>query len=127
VVEAKEIRILERIEFETAKATLRPESLPVLEGVLRALTEHPDIRKLQVEGHTDNRGPDAFNMRLSQSRAQAVVAWLIEHGIASDRLLAQGFGETRPIDKNSSEDGRQRNRRVQFMIQERDPPANPAR
>jgi outer membrane protein OmpA-like peptidoglycan-associated protein len=119
VVEAKEIRILERIEFETGKATLRSESIPVLEGVQRALGEHPEIRKVKVEGHTDNRGPDAFNLRLSRNRAKAVVAWLVEHGVASDRLISEGFGETRPLESNGTEDGRQRNRRVQFMIEEK--------
>ncbi len=123
VVVDKEIKILERIEFEFGRAILRPESTPVLEGVLRALREHPEIKKVRVEGHTDNRGGEDFNLRLSQTRAETVVAWLTGQGIAPDRLEPRGYGERQPIDENRTDDGRQRNRRVQFMITDKAPQA----
>jgi OmpA-OmpF porin, OOP family len=125
VVEAKEIKILERIEFDTGRDTIKPESEPVLEAVRRALADNPDIRKIVVEGHTDSRGNDSYNLRLSRARAIAVVTWLVTRGIDKARLEPQGFGETRPIDSNGSVEGRQRNRRVQFMIRERTPQPAP--
>lgn len=118
-VTATEIRILERIEFDTAKATIRPESEPVLNAVLSILRDHPEIAKVSIEGHTDNRGGRAYNKTLSQSRAEAVMKWLTDHGIAKDRLSAQGFGQEKPIDTNNTEAGRQKNRRVEFHIVER--------
>jgi len=122
-VEEKEIKILERIEFDTAKATIRPESEPVLNAVLRVLSENLDILKVRVEGHTDSRGGDRYNLRLSQSRAESVVNWLVERGVARERLEPVGLGERQPIDSNDTPDGRQTNRRVQFIILERAAPS----
>ena len=119
ILEEKEIKILERIEFDTGRATIRPESEPVLQAVARVLAEHLDIRKVRVEGHTDSRGDDGYNLRLSRARATAVVAWLVAHEIAPDRLDPVGYGESRAIDSNANEEGRQRNRRVQFIILDR--------
>jgi outer membrane protein OmpA-like peptidoglycan-associated protein len=112
----EKIEILERVEFETNKAVLRPESDEVLEAVRKVLDENPDVTKILVEGHTDDRGADYYNLALSKRRAAAVVRWLTEHGITADRLTSQGFGETKPIDSNDTEEGRQNNRRVEFRI-----------
>lgn len=120
-ITATEIKILERIEFDTAKATIRPESDPVLNAVLSTLRDHPEILKVSIEGHTDNRGGKAYNKKLSQSRAEAVMKWLTDRGIAAGRLTAQGFGQERPIDTNNTDAGRQKNRRVEFHITERKP------
>ena len=120
VLVKNEIQILERIEFDTAKATIRPESDPVLGAVFRVLTQHPEIQLLRVEGHTDNRGGRRYNKRLSQERAQAVVAWLTVRGISATRLSPEGFGFDQPIDTNDTREGRQNNRRVQFIILRQD-------
>lgn len=114
----KNIEILERIEFDTGKATIRPESEGVLQAVLGVLKEYPSIKKLRVEGHTDNRGGKAFNLTLSKNRAAAVRQWLIDHGISADRLTSEGFGQTKPRDTNDTDEGRQNNRRVEFVIVE---------
>ncbi|MDX2021534.1 MAG: OmpA family protein [Deltaproteobacteria bacterium] len=117
-VEGKEIKIFERIEFDYNKATIRPESLGVLNAVLRALKEHPEIAKLRVEGHTDSRGAAGYNKRLSQARAESVVQWFVEQGLQADRFVAMGYGKDKPIETNKTEAGRQLNRRVQFIILE---------
>jgi outer membrane protein OmpA-like peptidoglycan-associated protein len=119
-VEEKQIIVLGRVEFETGKAVLRPESNEVLDAVLKVLQEHEEITKISVEGHTDDRGADAMNLDLSRRRAAAVVKWLAAHGIAAGRLSSQGFGETKPVESNETDAGRQNNRRVEFRIVERD-------
>lgn len=123
VVEGK-IRILERVEFETGKARILPQSEEILSAVKKVLDEHPRISKVSVEGHTDSRAADAFNLDLSKRRAAAVVKWLVSHGIDVSRLTSQGFGETRPIESNDTEEGRQNNRRVEFRILAEDGNAN---
>jgi OOP family OmpA-OmpF porin len=80
------------------------------------LKEHPEIKRLSVEGHTDDRGLAAQNVGLSQRRAAAVVAWLVANGIDATRLTSNGFGATRPLESNAAEAGRQTNRRVEFKI-----------
>jgi len=116
------IEILDRVEFDTAKATLRPESEPVLNAIRRALAEHPEIKLVRLEGYTDSRGKPATNLRLSQSRVEAVLVWLVEHGIEPERLTAKGYGKANPIATNKTEEGRQANRRVQITILKQDEP-----
>ncbi len=84
--------------------------------------EHPEIKKVRVEGHTDNRGGAAMNMGLSSRRAASVAAWLIKHGVDKSRLSSKGFGLTKPIDSNATEEGRQNNRRVELHIESGDEP-----
>ncbi|MBX3129887.1 MAG: OmpA family protein [Polyangiaceae bacterium] len=112
------IEILERVEFDTNKATIRPESDGVLTAVLDVLKKYPQIKKVRVEGHTDNRGGAAHNLGLSKRRAAAVMKWLIDRGIDKGRLVSDGLGQTKPIDTNDTADGRQNNRRVEFNILE---------
>ena len=81
--------------------------------MLKLLQDNPDL-KLRVEGHTDNVGAKAANQLLSQKRAQAVMGWLIANGIDASRLTAQGFGDSKPVGDNSTEDGRAKNRRVEL-------------
>ena len=114
-----EIKILERVEFDTNKATIRSESEPVLNAVLSIMKSHKEITKISVEGHTDNRGGAGLNMRLSDRRAAAVVQWLTDRGIDASRLTSRGWGQAKPIDKNDTAEGRQNNRRVEFHIVER--------
>lgn len=119
-----EIQILDRVEFDNDKADLRPASEPILASVAKVLADHPEIKKVRVEGYTDNRGKPSRNLKLSQTRVDAVVAWLKGHGVAADRLTAKGLGQDNPVGDNATEEGRQQNRRVQFIIVEKAPPDN---
>lgn len=116
-VEEKKI-IAKKIHFEFDKAVIRPISFRILDGIVDLLKENSSIRKVRVEGHCDSKGTDAYNMRLSQRRANAVRDYLIAHGISGDRLVAVGYGESRPVDTNDTPEGRARNRRVEFTILE---------
>lgn len=102
------------INFDFDKATIRPDSKPILDEVEKLLRSDSQLR-LTVEGHTDNVGRPDYNRRLSQARAQAVVAALAGRGIAPGRLQAVGFGQDRPIADNGSDDGRAKNRRVELV------------
>ncbi len=103
--------------FDFNKSTLKPESDAVLRQVAALLTRDPAL-KLEIQGHTDNVGSDAYNQPLSEARAHSVVTWLNLHDIASARLIARGYGKTRPIATNATDEGRAQNRRVEI--------ANPA-
>jgi outer membrane protein OmpA-like peptidoglycan-associated protein len=102
------------INFDTGKATIRPDSASVLNEVLLLLQKEPAWYML-VAGHTDNVGSDAINTPLSRQRAEAVVAWLTAKGIDRSRLVAAGFGPKKPLAENDSEDGRAKNRRVDLV------------
>jgi outer membrane protein OmpA-like peptidoglycan-associated protein len=115
-IDEKQIRILERIEFPTRRAEIRPDSLGVLDQVRSALEVNPQILRIRIEGHTDNRGANAANLKLSQRRAEAVMKYLIREGIDPLRLEAKGWGEERPLVKNDSEANMQINRRVEFHL-----------
>ncbi len=113
------IVISQAIHFEFDRAVIRPISFPILDAVVDVMKTHSSISKVRVEGHTDSFGSDAYNMRLSQKRVEAVREYLIAHGINGDRLVAVGYGETRPVDTNDTEEGRAKNRRVEFTILDR--------
>lgn len=104
------------IVFESGKDIIKPESTPVLEQVLQYLSENPNVTKLRIEGHTDSDGDDKMNLNLSGARAAAVVAWLVGKGVDKGRLLAVGFGETKPLVPNDTPDNKAQNRRVEFHI-----------
>jgi outer membrane protein OmpA-like peptidoglycan-associated protein len=114
-VTKQQIVIKEQILFQSGKATIRVESYPVLDDVVMVLRDYPDI-EVRIEGHTDNVGNDAANLELSKSRADAVFEYLIAKGVDARRLITEGFGETRPIDTNTTTEGKARNRRVEFHI-----------
>ena len=99
--------------FDFNKSTLQPASDPVLQQILDLLKKNP-TQKIEVQGHTDNVGGDAYNQTLSEARAKAIVTWLTQHGIAASRLTAKGFGKTRPIADNATDAGRAKNRRVEI-------------
>ncbi|MCS7000707.1 MAG: OmpA family protein [Bacteroidota bacterium] len=103
------------IEFDYDRASLRPESLPLVERIADAMKAHPSL-KIEVRGHTDDRGSEEYNLRLSQRRAEAVVEALVQMGIERSRLRAIGFGESRPLVPNTSDENRARNRRTEFVI-----------
>lgn len=110
------IRILQRIEFANNGDTIRPQSLPVLESVQAILSTTSSIRRVRIEGHTDDRGRPEANQDLSRRRAESVVRWLVEHGITADRLESAGLGDARPLLPNTSNANRAQNRRVEFHI-----------
>ncbi|ATB36096.1 hypothetical protein CYFUS_001510 [Cystobacter fuscus] len=115
-LESNRIVILDKVYFATARDVILPKSFSLLKQVASVLKANPQIELLRVEGHTDNQGNDANNLRLSQRRADKVRAFLIREGIAGERLDAMGFGETRPVDDNKKATGRESNRRVEFNI-----------
>ncbi len=106
--------------FATGKDVILKRSFPVLQMVADTFRDNPWVKKVRIEGHTDNRGRDSFNMDLSDRRAHSVMRFLVQAGVSPDRLQAQGFGETQPIESNSTRAGRAANRRVEFIIV--DPP-----
>ncbi|MEP7120546.1 MAG: OmpA family protein [Byssovorax sp.] len=118
-IEGTQIIILQQVNFETARDEIKSESFGLLGQVAAVLTQHPEIARLAVDGHTDSRGAAKANTNLSQRRALAVVRWLTEHGIDARRLEARGFGPRRPIADNATDAGRARNRRVEFLIKKR--------
>ena len=107
--------VLRNIFFDFDKATIRTESANELDRLIKLLTDNPGIR-IELGSHTDSKGSDDYNMKLSQQRSQSVVNYLIGKGIASARLEAKGYGETVPIATNDTEAGRQENRRTEFKI-----------
>jgi outer membrane protein OmpA-like peptidoglycan-associated protein len=121
-----QVTITERVEFDTGKSTLKPESERILSAVAEVITSTPSILRLEVQGHTDNVGSASSNQRLSDDRAAAVRAWLIEHGVPRRKLSAKGYGEDDPIDSNRTAGGREANRRVQFKILEMAPTEAPS-
>jgi OmpA-OmpF porin, OOP family len=106
---------LKNIYFDFNMATLKQESFVELEKVVAFLNENPTV-EIEIEGHTDSVGPDDRNLSLSQGRSQSVVDYLVGQGISKDRLVAKGFGESKPIDTNDTDAGRANNRRVEFTV-----------
>jgi outer membrane protein OmpA-like peptidoglycan-associated protein len=113
---SNEIEVLKRIEFEFDKSTILPESYPILDEVVNLLAANPTIKKMTIEGHTDNQGTPEYNQRLSDDRARSVLNYLVKKGIDAGRLDSKGYGLTRPRATNDTDEGRQRNRRVEFHI-----------
>lgn len=111
--------VLRDVHFDTAKATLRPESKATLDRIISVLKATPSVKKVEIGGHTDSRGADDYNRQLSQQRAESVIDYLKAGGIDNSRLKAQGYGETRPIASNDTADGRAQNRRVELKVLER--------
>jgi len=99
--------------FDFNKSTLQPSSDATLQPAANMMTTDKTL-KLEVQGHTDNAGNDAYNQTLSEARAKAVVTWLTQHGVAADRLTAKGYGKTKPVADNGSDEGRAKNRRVEI-------------
>jgi OOP family OmpA-OmpF porin len=108
-----EIR-LQGVVFETGKATLLPESMPTLESAVATLKRYPDLR-IEVAGHTDSRGAEAYNQDLSDRRANAVATYLRDAGVTNS-ITARGYGESQPIASNDTDEGRQQNRRVVLRV-----------
>ncbi|HUS29830.1 MAG TPA: OmpA family protein, partial [Kofleriaceae bacterium] len=114
-----ELVTLQPIEFEFDKDVLRDSAFPILDEVVKAFIDNSDIELVEVQGHTDEQGNDAYNLDLSKRRAATVMRYLDDHGIAASRLTSNGYGETKPVDKRHTQDAYKANRRVQFVIQKR--------
>jgi outer membrane protein OmpA-like peptidoglycan-associated protein len=120
IVQGTEVMLLQQVHFATGSSTILPDSFPMLQEITNYLKVNPQVVKMAIEGHTDNKGDPQMNLRLSQSRADSVRAWIMQHGIAGDRLEAHGYGLERPIQSNDTDAGRQANRRVEFHITAQD-------
>src|SRR5574343_738072 len=108
---------LKGVNFDFDKATLRPDAVVILDEAVAVLQKYPQLR-VEVAGHTDSKGKDAYNQKLSERRAQAVYDYLTGKGIDASRLVGpNGYGETRPIDTNDTEEGRANNRRTELNVQ----------
>jgi OOP family OmpA-OmpF porin len=126
VLKEKAIEINEKIQFDVDKAIIKEVSFGLLDEVAKVIREHPELRKISIEGHASSEGGDAHNLDLSDRRAKAVMEYLVtKASIEKERLQARGFGSTLPLASNDYEEGREKNRRVEFNIIERDP-ATPA-
>lgn len=112
----KKIEITEKVMFEYNKAVIRPESHSLLKDVAEVMKKNSQVKKLRVEGHTDSDGTAAKNRVLSQRRAEAVRKFLISLGLAEGRLVAKGYGEDKPIADNKTDEGKEKNRRVEFNV-----------
>lgn len=104
------------IHFDVARSTMRPESMGALNGIVKMMQEHPEL-KFEVGGHTDSDGDDAMNLKLSQDRAQAVREKLVSMGIDAGRLTSKGYGEAKPLSPNTTPEGKANNRRVELVKQ----------
>ena len=102
------------IRFDVNKATIKPESMGIINSIYDLLSEHAEV-KFSIEGHTDSDGDNDFNQKLSEDRAEAVLKQLVSMGIKNERLTSKGYGETKPIDNNKSAEGKANNRRVEFV------------
>jgi OmpA-OmpF porin, OOP family len=110
------ITTLQPINFEYDRAVIKPDSYYILDAVVATMNGYPDIELIEVQGHTDERGDDDYNLDLSRRRAAAVVAYLVEHGVDPKRLTSRGYGETQPIDARHDEAAWALNRRVSFVL-----------
>jgi len=119
VVTDTSIEILDMVYFEYDKAIIKKESYPILDAVAATLQGNPSISLVEIQGHTDERGDDAYNLDLSDRRAHSVREYLIGKGVDEKRLTAQGYGETQPLDRNHNEAAWAKNRRVAFLILKR--------
>jgi outer membrane protein OmpA-like peptidoglycan-associated protein len=120
VVKKESIELDRTVQFEPDSAKLIADSKDLLDEVAKALDDHPEIKLVSIEGHTDSRMSTRHNQKLSVQRANSVRSYLIKKGITKDRLVAKGFGETEPVADNSTWKGRFQNRRVHLKILKRD-------
>lgn len=117
VITKEKLIIKEKVFFASAKSTILPKSFQLLTQIAGVLKDHSEIAKVRVEGHTDDRGAHDYNVKLSQDRAESVKKFLVDKGVAGERLEARGFGPDQPADSNATEKGRENNRRVEFIVE----------
>ncbi len=117
VYEEGRFKILDTVKFETGSAKLKPESHSLLDQVALTMKANPDVKKIRIEGHTDDTGPREVNMRLSEQRAESVKRYLVDKGVSPQRLSAQGYGPDKPLEDGTDDEARARNRRVEFVVE----------
>ena len=105
--------VLSGVYFDTAKWDIKPASYAVLDEVISVLKKNPEV-KVEIQGHTDNRGSSAYNQKLSERRAKSVMEYLVKNGIAAGRLSYEGYGPSRPVASNATPEGQAKNRRVEL-------------
>jgi outer membrane protein OmpA-like peptidoglycan-associated protein len=121
VVHADRLELKEPIAFDAGKATLKAQSHALVDEVAQALAGNAWIARLEIGVHSDERGAEEYNLRLSEQRALALRSYLVEHGVAAARVLARGYGETRPLCNEHNEACWSRNRRVELLVVEAAP------
>jgi OOP family OmpA-OmpF porin len=114
------IEITEKIQFEVGKAIIKPESFGLLDEIVTVIKGNPHIKKMAIEGHASAEGDPKANKKLSDDRAKAVRQYLVDHGIAADMLTAKGYGSEKPIAPNDTDEGKEKNRRVEFNVTKQD-------
>ncbi len=119
-VRDNKIEIHEKIQFDFDKAVIKDASFDLMNEIASVITKNPQIKRIRIEGHASSEGDPGHNRQLSDARAKAVMKYLTDHGIATRELTAVGYGADRPIADNGTEDGREKNRRVEFVILEQD-------
>jgi outer membrane protein OmpA-like peptidoglycan-associated protein len=119
VVTDTAIEILDVVYFEYNKAVIQRRSYDILDAVAATMQGNPSIELIEIQGHTDERGDDAYNLDLSDRRAKSVEKYLADKGVDPKRLTAHGYGETQPLDRRSNEAAWSKNRRVAFLILKR--------
>lgn len=121
-VQGDEVVLLEPVNFKISQAALppiEPKSEPALEELKEVIQQHPEWTKIEVQSHTDNVGNAKYNETLSGLRAESVKKWLVDHGVAAERLVAKGYGPSKPIADNATAAGKEKNRRVQLLVLEK--------
>ncbi|MBU8897307.1 thrombospondin type 3 repeat-containing protein [Corallococcus sp. M34] len=121
VLRKERLQLLERVYFEGGTATVQHRSFPLLDNVVAVLKAHPELRKVRVEGHTDDLIEPEASRALSQARAEAVMSRLVAQGLAPERLEAQGLGQAQPLESNFTAPGRAANRRIEFILVTEEP------
>jgi OOP family OmpA-OmpF porin len=119
-VRDNKIEFKEKIQFENNKSVILPQSFGLLDDIVKVIKDNPQAKKIAIEGHASAEGDAKRNLTLSDERAKAVMKYCVDHGIDAKRLTAKGFGITKPIADNATEEGREKNRRVEFNIIEQD-------
>ena len=115
MVQPKKLQLRERIYFALNQATIQEASYPMLDQVVQALKDNPGFH-VEVEGNSSSDGPEERNQTLSEQRAQSVLDYLVGHGVDKSLLISKGFSSSVPADTNTTEAGRESNRRVQFVV-----------
>jgi OOP family OmpA-OmpF porin len=117
LITKEQLKILDKVFFRLNSARILPRAFPLLDNVASVIQAHPEIARIRIEGHTDRTGSLDFNMKLSKRRASSVVEYLVSKGVSRDRLVAEGFGPTRPLVPDArTKKELAKNRRVEFHI-----------
>ncbi len=119
-VRDNKIEIHDKIQFDYDKATIKEASFSLMNEIAQVIAKNPQIKRIRIEGHASSEGTPAHNRTLSDDRARSVMKYLTEHGVLPNALTAIGFGADRPIADNTTAEGKEKNRRVEFVILEQD-------